>query len=143
MPGAELVTARQGLSAARVRAELERQGWRCALCLRDLGEHYAVDHDHTLAATHGHPVERGCERCFRAVVCNRCNSVLGWGWDDPDYFERVAAYIRLARSGELRAPRPAAVVGDTCACCGPHPGHHAGCPLAGDFPLPEDYHARA
>lgn len=102
VPGAETFTGRQGLTARRVQEEFERQEGRCILCLRELGVHYAVDHDHEVARGHGHPVERGCERCFRGIVCNRCNSVLGWGWDDPDYFERVAAYIRLARSGELR-----------------------------------------
>jgi Recombination endonuclease VII len=93
---------RQGLSKARVEAELRRQGGLCALCLRPLGASFAVDHDHKLAAQHGHDPERGCERCFRAIVCHRCNSVLGWGWDDPDFFERCAAYISLARAGALR-----------------------------------------
>lgn len=103
VPGAGGFTARQGLSAARVEAEFLRQGGRCILCLRELGEHYAVDHDHELAKSHGHPAERGCERCFRGIVCHRCNSLLGWAWDDPDYLERAAAYVRLSRSGALRA----------------------------------------
>lgn len=102
VPGARRFTARQGLSAERIRAEFERQGGRCILCLRELGEHYAVDHDHTQAASHGHPAERGCERCFRGIVCNRCNSLLGWAWDDPEFLERAAAYIRLHREGRLR-----------------------------------------
>lgn len=93
---------RQGLSAERVEAEVRRQGGLCALCLRPLGVHFAVDHDHLLAERHGHAPERGCERCFRAVVCHRCNAVLGWGRDDPAYFRRLADYVELARAGALR-----------------------------------------
>lgn len=94
--------ARQGLSVARIEMELERQNNRCIVCTRELGAHFAVDHDHSLAKRDGHDEKKGCEKCFRGIVCNRCNAVLGWGWDDPEFFDRCAAYIRLARSGELR-----------------------------------------
>lgn len=81
---------------------IARQEGKCILCMRPLGVHFVVDHDHLLAEQHGHDPKVGCRRCARGIIDNRCNSLLGWGWDDPEFFRRVAAYIELARAGTLQ-----------------------------------------
>ena len=88
---------RQGVQEAMIRKVIEKQGGLCILCQGPLGE-YVIDHDHVLGEKHGHDPKRGCAKCFRGVVCRRCNSILGWGRDDPEYFMRLAAYILSSRS---------------------------------------------
>lgn len=53
----------------------EFQGGLCAICrlATGLARRLAVDHDHELAKTHGHPVDRGCRLCVRGLLCKRCN----------------------------------------------------------------------
>lgn len=94
---------RQGLTPAEIEAAIVRQEGKCILCLKPLGVHFAVDHDHVLAEQHGHDPKTGCRRCFRGIICHRDNSLLGWGHDDPVFFRRVAAYIELARAGDLQS----------------------------------------
>jgi hypothetical protein len=81
-----------------VEALRERQGGRCALCQRSLGVRFAIDHDHQLAARHGHGPDRGCLRCVRGGLCFDCN---GWlrGWrDDPEFLMRAARYAASRRT---------------------------------------------
>lgn len=140
IPGvARVAGGRQGLTPDEINAAIAAQGGLCILCRRPLGPHFAVDHDHELAKTHGHLERVGCKRCFRGVLDHRCNSLLGWGREDPAFFERAAAYIKLARGLAPSAPSvtPGATFGNTCTCPnGPMPGHYVGCPLAGAFGLP-------
>lgn len=93
---------RQGLSADRINAEIAAQGGLCALCMEPLGLTFAVDHDHEAARAHNHPETRGCAVCFRAILCYRCNAMLGFARDSVPLLERAAAYVRLAREGRLR-----------------------------------------
>lgn len=55
------------------------QGGKCFGCRRATGKtkRLAVDHDHELAAEHGHPPEKGCIRCVRALLCSPCNQIIG------------------------------------------------------------------
>jgi len=64
-----------GITAEEYWAIYEFQGGRCALCRLATGKarRLAVDHDHDLAKTHDHPVEQGCRRCIRGLLCKRCN----------------------------------------------------------------------
>ena len=70
------------LTQAQFDAMLERQGGACALCgghnRRD--RELAIDHDHQT----GH---------VRGLLCDRCNLVLGWCYDDPAFLRRVAIYV--------------------------------------------------
>lgn len=93
----EPVGKRQGLTRLQVAAEVQRQNGLCALCPRPLGDTFVVDHDHALAVVHGHAVETGCPACYRALLCRRCNSVIGWGGEDAEYFLRVAKFIGIRR----------------------------------------------
>lgn len=91
------LTGRQGLSPDQVSHQLEFQAYRCMVCGGALGKEWAVDHDHYLASLHGHDARRGCQRCFRGILCKGCNLMLGWARDEPATLERGAAYVRAAR----------------------------------------------
>jgi hypothetical protein len=59
------------------------QGGKCAICLRATGatRRLSVDHDHATGKVRG-------------LLCRPCNSMLGHGRDDPEFFIRAAAYLR-------------------------------------------------
>lgn len=58
----------------------QAQGCKCFICRKSTGKarRLAVDHDHLLALEHGHDPKRGCVRCIRALLCKRCNTLVGW-----------------------------------------------------------------
>jgi hypothetical protein len=96
--GNDLVTVgrnRHGLTPVEFQMVLDHQGGRCAICrTADPGPNgWVIDHDHEVARTHPHPVGRGCRSCVRGITCNGCNSVLGYGRDDPDLLRTAAAYL--------------------------------------------------
>ena len=64
---------------------------RCYVCRkgRGLSRRLSVDHDHNLCDTH--PPNRGCARCVRALLCSRCNTLLGWL--DVDALTRAIAML--------------------------------------------------
>jgi hypothetical protein len=68
-----------GMTSAQYADLLAAQGGKCFICQRATGaaRRLAVDHDHRLAVEHGHPSDRGCPRCWRAIVCGPCNQVIG------------------------------------------------------------------
>lgn len=87
---------RQGLSSDEIAARFRLQEGLCMLCRKPMVSP-VVDHDHALAALHGHAPEDGCRRCFRWLCCDPCNRGLGAFRDDPDSLERAAALLRLFR----------------------------------------------
>lgn len=62
------------------RALYEDQGGKCFVCRKSTGKarRLAVDHDHKLALEHGHDPKKGCKLCIRALLCKRCNTLIGW-----------------------------------------------------------------
>lgn len=89
-----------GLDEEAWAARLEAVGWACELCGKPLTvETGSVDHDHAKAAREcPHDPRQGCPVCFRGVLCNNCNAILGALNDDPSRFDAAAAYLR-ERSG--------------------------------------------
>lgn len=80
----------------------ERQGGKCALCLRPESKKdyrsgrvwcLSVDHDHFC-----HPEKRGCKRCIRGLLCADCNMLLGLA-------ERVGGPV-VARFSDYLECRP-------------------------------------
>jgi hypothetical protein len=78
------------ISAADYWLLFAAQGGKCAICRVATGKtkRLAVDHDHELAKTHDHPVDRGCRRCIRGLLCSRCNR-----WGVPLFLETVLRAI--------------------------------------------------
>ncbi|MFN8520520.1 MAG: endonuclease domain-containing protein [Chloroflexota bacterium] len=88
---------RQGLSREQVDGLLQLQGRACALCRRELGERFVVDHDHLLAEQHRHPAEQGCPLCVRGILCPGCNMFLAGFRAEPDFLQRAARYAGRRR----------------------------------------------
>lgn len=75
---------RYGLSAAEVAALVDRQGGRCLICARDLGDKPHVDHDHATGRVRG-------------VLCFNCNGGLGQFGDDVERVRAAAEYLHWFR----------------------------------------------
>jgi hypothetical protein len=96
-----------GLTNVDHDALLVLQGGACAICQKARGVRraLAVDHDHELARQHDHDEDKGCRECVRGLLCKRCNRLLGEFRDDPETFERAAAYLRYPPMADVRASR--------------------------------------
>lgn len=73
-----------GITMEEYEIRLEAQQGRCLLCLEDLVRPF-VDHCHKL----GH---------VRGLLCNNCNSGLGFFKDNPDTLQRAIRYLRRYRT---------------------------------------------
>ena len=65
----------------------EAQGDRCAICKGERcgpGDRLHIDHDHVTGKV-------------RALLCSRCNTMIGLAGDDPARLTAAAAYIRRHR----------------------------------------------
>lgn len=78
-----MVQKTYGLTPGGYANLLKIQGGRCAICRRANGrtKRLAVDHRHS-------------DNLVRGVLCGPCNQMIGYAHDDPEVFERAAAYLR-------------------------------------------------
>jgi Recombination endonuclease VII len=55
------------------------QGGTCFICQKAKGisKRLAVEHEHNKEGC-THPPDRGCEKCWRALVCGRCNRLVAF-----------------------------------------------------------------
>lgn len=83
-----------GMTPADYAALYRAQGGVCAVCARLPDNHgrLNVDHDHETKAV-------------RQLLCNGCNSALGYVFDDPERLRKLAEYIERHR--KLREERAA------------------------------------
>jgi Autographiviridae endonuclease VII len=108
-----------GISLDDYDAILKRQKGACAICKRDDGL-LCVDHCH------------GCNH-VRGLLCNTCNSALGFCNDSPEHLLAAAAYLLVSRGNVQtiyrlrRRPQrtyresarvPAVADGRHCRCAG-------------------------
>ena len=92
-----------GLTPEEHASLLALQGGSCAICqiARGVTRALAVDHDHAQARLDGHDPEKGCRTCVRGLLCKSCNRTLGRFRDQPEAFERAAAYLRHPPARDL------------------------------------------
>jgi len=74
--------AEYGITGPEYWAIYEAQGGCCFICRRATGKvrRLAVDHDHHFhdnESVSPHPRDKGCRRCVRALLCKRCNMLIG------------------------------------------------------------------
>src|SRR5262245_33599871 len=81
-----------GLTLTEYDALLARQNGVCAICKQASDRPLFVDHCHVTGT-------------IRALLCYRCNSAIGFCWDDPAITGALAAYLEAARSKRFR-PAP-------------------------------------
>lgn len=72
-------------------AMLASQGGRCAICgtaePRGKGK-FHVDHDHSCCGE-----KRSCGKCVRGLLCQRCNTGIGYFDDNPDLMRKAIEYV--------------------------------------------------
>jgi hypothetical protein len=78
---------RFGLSHAEFLAMLD--GASCEVC--GSSERLIIDHDHSCCAG---DTKTGCGNCNRGILCNGCNTALGFLKDDPERIFALAEYIQ-------------------------------------------------
>lgn len=103
---------RYGLSPEQYSALYEAQGRHCAICQRATGatRRLSVDHDHQCGA--GHPPERGCLQCIRALLCRPCNDLLG-RYDAPALTRAIEVLTDPPARKLLSGKRPGYVGGQS------------------------------
>jgi hypothetical protein len=82
-----------GIDWSFYEAELKKQKNRCAVCRvnKPGGQgRWGVDHDHRCCPTAG----KSCGKCFRGLLCNRCNVALGMVGDSIKILKQMLKYLR-------------------------------------------------
>ncbi len=85
-----------GLPIARYVAMLEKQGHACAICRQPetaYSQHgtirrLSVDHDHRCC-----PGKKSCGKCVRALLCTRCNTVIGLVQENTEILGALERYL--------------------------------------------------
>lgn len=80
-----------GLTLDEYRRMLDSQNGGCAICGQSNpgGRALAVDHDHACC-----PGAKTCGKCIRALLCDRCNRMLGLAQDSRDLLASAGWYLR-------------------------------------------------
>lgn len=76
---------------------LEQQNYACAICGFEETKTYkngtvaslAVDHDHECC-----PGSTSCGDCVRGLLCYRCNTMIGFAYDNATILEMAGKYLR-------------------------------------------------
>ena len=86
---ARLQLRKHGLTGLEKAQIADAQGG-CGICGRpEPGRKgWVVDHDRTCCAT-----DASCSKCRRGILCQWCNSALGYAADNPLILRRMADYI--------------------------------------------------
>ena len=69
---------------------LDQQNNCCAICggVNEDGKALSIDHDHSCC-----PGRKSCGKCVRQILCNSCNSMLGYARDDIEILEAAKKYL--------------------------------------------------
>jgi hypothetical protein len=84
---------------------LRTQGRRCANreCLTPITERSAnIDHDHS-CCDFGDASKRACGKCFRGLLCPRCNKAAGHVADSARVLRGLANYLDASQQLRLLA----------------------------------------
>lgn len=80
---------------------LRKQNGGCAICkrsaegyLEETGRNFCVDHDHACCPDY----KKTCGQCVRGLLCNYCNSAIGYLQDDTDRLLEAATYLMASKN---------------------------------------------
>jgi hypothetical protein len=92
--------SRYNLSALRYAEMLAEQSGVCAICGKPepKGRLLCVDHDHECCEG-----TKSCGFCVRALLCKKCNMLLGLCDESMEVLRKVAKYLRKHCAGEFGA----------------------------------------
>ena len=80
---------RYGITGDEFRRLLADQQGRCPVCDNEITELTAhVDHDHFCC-----PGKKSCGISNRGLLCNECNTGIGYMKDDPDILKAAIRYL--------------------------------------------------
>ena len=83
----------KGLSKEQYDSLLKEQNYSCKICgAKEPGherKNFAVDHDHTCCPG----TTTTCGKCYRGLLCTRCNLVLGEVSDDVVLLSKMIDYL--------------------------------------------------
>lgn len=91
---------RYGISEEMYKSMLADQRGGCAICgctEEENGKALAVDHDHSCCSG-----KKTCGSCIRGLLCNKCNSAIGFLNDSPYLAVKAAEYLKGMTSYECR-----------------------------------------
>ena len=95
---------RHKMTAADWQLMWDQQMGRCYLCLEPLDgtrpRAVHIDHDHGCCQP-----TRSCAECRRGLAHSRCNRLLSWAGDDPEWLRRVADHLEAANR-RVRSHQP-------------------------------------
>jgi hypothetical protein len=77
---------RHGLSGSDLNRLRDAQGGACAICKAT--DKLVIDHDHSCC-----PGPMSCGLCVRGLLCNFCNSAIGFLRDSPQFAASAAEYL--------------------------------------------------
>ena len=94
---AHVVRTRYGLSWEQYTALLTAQDNKCAICHAETPgparHNWYVDHDHACCPFTGQSYGRACGKCVRGLLCQHCNSALGYARDNVETLKSMIAYL--------------------------------------------------
>jgi len=85
---------RYGIDQAQFDKMLSDQNNSCAICFTRVTEssrtvNFYIDHDHACCPGH-----KSCGKCIRGLLCNSCNTTLGFVKDSVETLEAMISYLR-------------------------------------------------
>jgi hypothetical protein len=82
---------RYGLTPEQFADLLTAQGSQCAICRTQTpgGQGWHVDHDHSCCNTR----KQSCGKCFRGILCSRCDIAIWNLRDDPVIIQAALRYV--------------------------------------------------
>jgi Recombination endonuclease VII len=91
---------RHGLTAEQ-RVDVAATQGGCRICghAEPGGKGWVIDHDRSCC-----PKDRSCSKCRRGVVCQWCNSVLGYAFDRTEILRAAADYLDAPRTCDWHKP---------------------------------------
>lgn len=96
-----MLVYRNGISLEEYEERLAEQDGKCAICQTmspgGRSKHFHIDHDHRCCPD---KKRRLCGRCIRALLCWRCNIVMGLAEDDTELLRHMIAYLEQYRMRE-------------------------------------------
>jgi hypothetical protein len=64
---------------------------KCEICETETSPNkggFHIDHDHSCC-----PNKKSCGKCVRGLLCQKCNSVIGFANDDPEILKAAISYL--------------------------------------------------
>lgn len=109
--GAEYKNPKHGIRPSERQEIADYQGG-CAICSRTEpgGKGWVVDHDRLGCC----PRDKSCRKCRRGVICQWCNSVLGYAADNRETLRRAIEYLDRHESQPCAWHMPVACAGRIC-----------------------------